>query len=120
MVPLQLPVASVLRVSFSRFYHVFAWRLLGRGEEAAASVRPLPVDLNLSGPNRPSSVVANEEPEASSISLLELAASSVPSALDVLPPATLLTAEQEVFRRQTLDEARLAFEVSAASGAVRT
>ena len=87
---------------------------------AAASVRPLPVDLDLSGPNRPSTVVVDEEPEASPISLLDLAASLVPSALDFLPPAATLTAEQEDFRRQTLDEVRLAFEVSAASGAVRT
>ena len=89
-------------------------------KKAAASARPPPVDLNLSGPHRPCPVIVDEEPEASPISIPDLAASSAPSAPDVLSLATSLSAGQEDFRRQTVDEVRLAFEASAASGAVRT
>ena len=89
-------------------------------KRAAASVRPPPVDLKLSGPNRPSPVIVDEEPEALPARIPDLAASSAPSALEIIRPAASLTTEQEDFRRQTCYDVRLAFEVSAASGAVLT
>ena len=89
-------------------------------KKAAASARAPPVDLNLSGPNRPCPLIVDEDPGAPSITLPYLAASSAPSAQDVLPPATSLSAEREDFRRQTLGEVRPTFDASTASGAVRT
>ena len=86
---------------------------------SAASGRPRPVDLKLSGTNRPRPVIVGEETEAPSAPIPDLAASSAPSALGVLPPAASLTAEQEDFRRQSFDEVRMAFEAGEALGTVR-
>ena len=54
------------------------------------------------------------------MTLPDLAAPSAPAPQDVLPPATALSADQADFRRQILDEVRLANEARAASGTVRT
>ena len=54
------------------------------------------------------------------MTLPDLAVSSAPAPQDVLPPAASLSADQGDFRRQILDEARLTFDASTASGTVRT
>ena len=89
-------------------------------EEAAASVRNPPIDLDLAGPGQPCPVVVDDEPEYPPIPLPDLAASSAPLARDALPPALALPPEQEAFRRQTSDEVRSTFEVSASTGTIRT
>ena len=74
---------------------------------AAASAHSLHVDLDLSGPARPCPLIADDEPEAPSLTLLDLAASSAPAPQGVLPPATASSTDQEDFRRQILVEVRL-------------
>ena len=71
---------------------------------AAASAHSPPVDLDLSGPTLPCPLIVDDEPEAPSMTLPDLAAFSAPAPQDVLPPATALSADQEDFRRQILDE----------------
>ena len=78
------------------------------------------MDLDLAGPGRPCPIVVDEEVEGGSRPVPDLAASSAPLARDVLPPASAVSPEQEVFRRELLDAARSSFEVSVATGAVRT
>ena len=50
----------------------------------------------------------------------DLSAPAAPLARDVLPPASVLSPAQEAFRRDLFATLQSAFEVSAASGAVRT
>ena len=49
----------------------------------------------------------------------DLSAPAAPLARDVLPPASVLSPAQEAFRRDLFATLQSAFEVSAASGAVR-
>ena len=89
-------------------------------KRAAASVQTPPIDLDLAGPGRPCPVIIDEEPDGPSAPSPDLAASSAPLVRDALPPASASSSEQEAFRRQTFDEARSTFEVSAATGTGRT
>ena len=113
-------VVSAFCFSFSHFVMFSRAACSAASRRAAASAHSLRVDLDLSGPTRPCPLIVGDEPEAPSMTLPDLAASSAPAPQDVLPPASALSADQEDFRRQILDEVRLTFEACAASGAVRT
>ena len=109
--------ASVFSVVCAMSSHA-AFSAAARKAAASASI-PL-VDLDLAGPGRPCPIVVDEEVESGSCPMLDLAASSAPLVRDVLPPASAVSPEQEVFRRQLFRTVRPAFEVSTATGAART
>ena len=88
--------------------------------EASASVLHPPVYVGLAGPGQPCPTVVDHEAEGESCVPPDLAVSAGPLTRDVLPPAAMPSPTREVFRRELLATAQYAFEVSAATGTVRT
>ena len=88
--------------------------------KASASFLHPPVDLDLAGPGHPCPIVVDDEVEGELCFPPDLAVSAGPLTKDVLPPASVLSPAQEVFRRELFAAAKTVFEVSAAAGTVRT
>ena len=78
------------------------------------------VDLDMSSGSRPRPVDFAEDVPEPVLAPPDLSASAAPVVQDVLPPASPRSPPQETFRRELFSSLSSAFEVSAASGAVRT
>ena len=87
---------------------------------AAVPIPAAPVDLGLSGPDRPCPVTFNGDVTEVSAPATDLSVTAPPPSAEVLVPAASLSADQESFREKLYAGLQSAFVACAAPGVVRS